>query len=178
MPTCHIWHVLIPSCVLFIHSVLLLMRSLPPSSTPPQCGGVFTMEQVVPLNVGEAEEKALREAMEDRRQQAKRSKVRKVWWSYLGIRQWSFSTSARGKPVPARRPQDPPLPLVLSLVLEPVLNRTRRVRRHLHQRRSRNFLNPPLKAPLGRLPRASQAVLLVLQMERWLLNQSQLEPTN
>lgn len=136
------------------------------------------MEQVVPLNVGEAEEKALREAMEDRRQQAKRSKVRKVWWSCLGIRQWSFSTSARGKPVPARRPQDPPLPLVVSPVLEPVPDQTRRVRRHLHQRRSRNFLNPPLKAPLGRLPRASQAVLLVLQMERWLLNQSQLEPTN
>lgn len=34
------------------------------------------MEQVVPLNVGEAEEKGLREAMEDRRQQVKRSKVR------------------------------------------------------------------------------------------------------
>lgn len=43
-----------------------------------KCGVVFTMEQVVPLNVGEAEEKALREAMEGRRQQAKKSKVRAV----------------------------------------------------------------------------------------------------
>lgn len=34
------------------------------------------MEQVVPLNVGEAEEKALREAMEERRQLARKSKVR------------------------------------------------------------------------------------------------------
>ena len=141
------------------------------------------MEQVVPLNVGEAEEKALREAMEDRRKQAKRSKVRGAVLGletlHVGLGVMSlFSTSARGKQVPARRPRDLPQPLLLSPVPEPVLDQTRRVRHLLHRRRSRNFLNPLLKAPLGRLARASRAVLQVLQMERWLLNQSQLEPTN
>lgn len=64
-----------------------------PSDTCHKCGGVFTMEQVVPLNVGEAEEKALREAMEDRRQQAKRSKRKRKAGS---SEETSGSTTAAG----------------------------------------------------------------------------------
>ena len=40
-----------------------------------QCGSEFTMEQVIPLNVSEEEEKAMREAMEEKRKQAKIAKV-------------------------------------------------------------------------------------------------------
>lgn len=45
-----------------------------PSKTCHKCGCEFTMQQVVPLNVSEEEEKALREGLEERRRQARLAK--------------------------------------------------------------------------------------------------------
>ena len=46
--------------------------------THPQCGAGFRVEHVVKLNVGEEEEKRMREEMEERRRQAKLAKVGRI----------------------------------------------------------------------------------------------------